>query len=53
MKRLAKLGAKHAIQDSEPLASAANVIGGKLTYEAVAQAFGLGWTDARTVAAGL
>jgi len=52
-KKLAKLGAKRAILDSEPLATAANVIGGKLTYEAVAQAFGLGWTDARQVAASL
>jgi alanine dehydrogenase len=52
-KKLAKLGAKRAILESEPLATAANVIGGKLTYEAVAQAFGLGWTDARKVAASL
>jgi alanine dehydrogenase len=49
-KRLARLGAKRAVLESEPLAKAANCLGGKLTYEAVAQAFGMGWTDAVTAA---
>ncbi|MEZ6013826.1 MAG: alanine dehydrogenase [Planctomycetota bacterium] len=52
-KRLAKLGAKRAVLESEPLATAANCLGGQLTYEAVAQAFGMAWTDARTAAAAL
>ena len=40
-RRLARLGAKDAILSDEGLASAANAVGGKLTCEPVAQAFGM------------
>ena len=52
-KRLAKLGAKRALLESEPLALAANVIGGKLTCKAVGEAFGMATHDPRVVAAAL
>ena len=39
--KLAELGPERAIRESTELRSAANVIGGKITYEAVAQAFDL------------
>ena len=41
--QLASMGAAEAIRSSPQLASAANAIGGKLTCEAVAQAFGMPW----------
>ncbi|MFT4648661.1 MAG: alanine dehydrogenase [Glaciecola sp.] len=41
MRMLARKGYKDAILDSEPMAKASNVIGGKLCYQAVAEAFGM------------
>ena len=43
--RLARLGAEEAARGSEPLRKAANIVGGELTCEAVAEAFGMGWVD--------
>jgi alanine dehydrogenase len=43
--RLAELGPVNAIRMSPELATAANVIGGKLTYKAVADAFGWQFTQ--------
>ena len=43
-KQLATLGAAVALAESEPLRGAANAISGKLTNEAVAQAFDASWT---------
>jgi len=40
-RRLARLGAKGSIQTDPALRSAANAVAGKLTHEAVAQAFGM------------
>ncbi len=40
MRMLAQKGHKAAILESEPMAKAANVIDGKLCYQAVAEAFG-------------
>jgi len=51
-RRLADLGPIRAVQESPPLASAANVMGGELVYEGVAEAFGMDWTAAREWAAG-
>ena len=48
--RLAALGAGRAIRESEPLATAANVIAGRITYQGVADAFGLEYVPATTVA---
>ncbi|MDF1839743.1 MAG: alanine dehydrogenase [Planctomycetota bacterium] len=45
MRLLAKKGHKQAILDSEPMAKAANVIGGKLCYGAVAEAFGMEYSE--------
>ena len=42
--KLAELGAKQALKNSKPLATAANVIAGKITYRGVADAFGLAFT---------
>jgi alanine dehydrogenase len=42
--KLAALGPAGAIQKSPELASAANVIAGKITYKAVADAFGMPFT---------
>jgi alanine dehydrogenase len=39
--KLADLGPIAAVEKSAPLRSAANLIGGKITYQAVADAFGL------------
>lgn len=39
--RLAKLGIEEAIESSPPIASAANIVNGKVTNEAVAETFGL------------
>jgi len=47
--RLAKMGAAAAIRDDAALRSAANVIGGKIVYKAVAEAFGLEYTQAEKV----
>jgi alanine dehydrogenase len=46
VERLAKLGPVAAIEQSHELCTAANVIGGKITYQAVADAFGLPYTPA-------
>ncbi len=43
--QLADLGAAGAIAKSPALATAANAIGGKLTCEAVAEAFGMDWCE--------
>jgi alanine dehydrogenase len=43
--RLAKLGAAAAIREDAPLRSAANVVDGKIVYKAVADAFGLPYTQ--------
>ncbi|MEZ6019561.1 MAG: alanine dehydrogenase [Planctomycetota bacterium] len=51
MRMLAKKGYKQAVLDSEPMAKAANAIGGVLTCEAVAAAFDMGWKPAREVVA--
>ena len=51
VERLATLGAARAVTESEPLASAANVIGGQLTCRAVAEAFDIPWTPASEAAA--
>ena len=48
--QLAKFGPARAILESAPLASAANVIGGSVTYKAVADAFGLDYVTARDAA---
>ncbi len=42
--KLAELGPIGAIERSAPLASAANLVGGKITYQAVAEAFSLPFT---------
>ena len=42
--KLAELGPKQALMTSKPLATAANVIAGKITYRGVAEAFGLDYT---------
>ncbi|MBL4771128.1 MAG: alanine dehydrogenase [Planctomycetes bacterium] len=47
MRLLAKKGHKQAILDSVPMALASNVIGGKLCYQAVADAFGMDCADPR------
>ena len=44
--RLAELGPIGAVEKSAPLRSAANLIGGRITYQAVAEAFGLPHTPA-------
>jgi len=49
--RLAELGAKRAITESPELASAANVIGGQVTYQAVADAFDLPFTEPKEAVA--
>ncbi len=49
-KRLAQLGAAAAVRDSEPLALAANAMGGRLTCGAVAEAFDMPWTPAAELA---
>lgn len=48
--QLAKLGAARAVLESAPLASAANVLGGAITYRAVAEAFGLAHVPAEEAA---
>ncbi len=50
---LAKEGPIRAMQKSPVLASAANVLAGKITYPGVAQAFGMEHTPAEEVARGL
>ena len=45
--QLAKLGTVEAIRRSEPLATAANVVDGKITCRAVADAFGLEFVSPR------
>jgi alanine dehydrogenase len=44
--QLAKLGAEGALRESQPLRTAANVINGKITYKAVADAFGMPYVPA-------
>ncbi|HKE02079.1 MAG TPA: alanine dehydrogenase, partial [Planctomycetota bacterium] len=41
VKRLAELGAVRAVKEDDAVRSSANVIAGKVTYEAVAKSFGL------------
>ena len=48
--QLAKLGARAAIETSQPLRTAANTVAGKLTCEPVAEAFGMSWTPAEEAA---
>jgi alanine dehydrogenase len=50
---LARLGAARAIRESDPLATAANVIGGKVTCSGVAEAFGMDYVPPRTAAESL
>jgi alanine dehydrogenase len=50
---LARLGAGRAIRESEPLATAANVIAGKITCKGVAEAFGMEHVPPRTAAESL
>jgi alanine dehydrogenase len=50
---LARLGAKAAVEQDPRLATAANMLGGKLTYAAVGDAFGLPSADVHEVAASL
>jgi alanine dehydrogenase len=47
VERLAKLGPIAAVETSHELETAANVIDGKITYEAVAQAFGMKYVSAK------
>ena len=49
-KRLADLGATAAVSRSVPLAQAANVLGGRLVCEAVAEAFDMPWVPAPELA---
>jgi alanine dehydrogenase len=42
--RLARLGTARALRESPELASSANVLGGRLVYPAVGEAFDLPWT---------
>ena len=51
--QLARLGAARAIRESEPLATAANVIAGKITCKGVAEAFGMEYVPPRTAAESL
>jgi alanine dehydrogenase len=51
--QLAKLGAKKAVETSEPLRLAANAIGGKLTCRGVADAFQLTYTSPEQAVAAL
>jgi alanine dehydrogenase len=44
--RIANMGAADAIRKSPEVATAANVVAGKITYEAVAEAFGMKYTPA-------
>jgi alanine dehydrogenase len=46
VEKLAKLGPVAAIEQSPELSSAANCVAGKITYKAVAEAFGLEYTPA-------
>jgi alanine dehydrogenase len=45
VKRLAALGVRRAVEESPELESSANTLGGKLTYKAVADAFGMSCTS--------
>jgi alanine dehydrogenase len=51
--QLARLGAGRAIRESEPLATAANVIAGKITCKGVADAFGMEYVPPRVAAESL
>jgi alanine dehydrogenase len=51
--KLAKLGPVRAVRESAPLASAANVLAGRITCAGVAEAFGLEHVPAEEVAAQL
>jgi len=50
---LANLGAARAIRESAPLATAANVIAGKVTCRGVAEAFGMDYVEPRSAAESL
>ena len=50
---LADLGAGRAIRESQPLATAANVIAGQVTYKGVADAFDMEYVPAETAAESL
>ncbi len=43
--QLANKGWKKACQDSLPLRKGLNIVGGKVVYQGVADAFGLDYTD--------
>jgi alanine dehydrogenase len=51
--KLAQLGPVEAVRSNAELRSAANVIGGRITYEAVASAFGLDYTPPEAAVAEL
>ncbi len=51
--KLAGLGARRAVLEEAPLASAANTLGGKLTHSAVAEAFNLPFRSAAEAAKAL
>lgn len=48
VRHLARLGAKKAVVENRPLRTAANVLAGKVTYEAVAKAFGVPYVSAES-----
>jgi len=48
--KLAKMGPRNAVLSSERLATAANVLGGTVTHQAVAEAFEMPWTPAAEAA---
>ncbi|MEM7306880.1 MAG: alanine dehydrogenase [Planctomycetota bacterium] len=50
---LAELGAARSIRENAPLASAANVIAGRVTYQGVAEAFDMEYVPADVAAQGL
>ena len=45
---IANKGWQRAMQESEEIKKGANVVRGAVTYEAVAEAFGLAYTDIET-----
>lgn len=51
--KLAGQGALAAVLNDRPLATAANVLAGRLTYGGVAEAFGMGWESPEDVARAL
>ena len=53
VQRLAAMGPRRAVLENASLATAANALGGTLTYGAVAEAFDMDWRPATEVAASL